>query len=176
MSNDGAAASAGEAGFVAEAACESADGGTAACCVTVGDVDSTAVAVVGTPLFETIGVAASGVTPAASGPAAALLVAGADGEAVSVWVAPPWAALVPVVAAVFWSPALVTAAGVGNELADCPTGAELSADAAVPVVPAATAGVDSPLPAAGVVTAGGLPPLLADEPADWPVGSEPVIV
>jgi hypothetical protein len=78
---------------------------------------------------------------------------------------------------------LVTAVVVGDELADCPTGTELSAGAAVPaaaalvpVVPAATAGVDSPLLAVAVLTAGGLPGLLADEPADWPVAAESVVV
>lgn len=146
--------------------------------VTVGAVGWVAVAVVGVPLFEAVEVAASEVTPAESGPAVALLVAGADGEAVSAWVAPPWAALVPMVAAVFWPAALVAAAVVGGKLADCPTAAGLSAGATVPaaaafvsVVPAAAAGADSPVPAAAVVAADPLP---ADELADWPVGAEPV--
>src|SRR6185312_13111135 len=81
-SNDGTAASACEVGVAAGVAC-----------VAVGTVDSAAVTdgavdwVAGAPLFETVGGAASGVTPAESGPAVALVVAGTDGEALSRWVA-----------------------------------------------------------------------------------------
>jgi len=157
--------------------------------VAVGTVDSAAVTdgavdwVAGAPLVETVGGAASGVTPAESGPAVALVVAGTDGEAVSPWVAPPWAALVPVVATVFWPPALGAAAAVDEELADCPTVAGLSAGAtvpaaaaSVPVVPAAAAGTDSPLPAAVVAAGELLDPLLAAKLADWPAAAEPVVV
>jgi hypothetical protein len=87
-----------------------------------------------------------------------------------------------VAGAVFCPPALLAAAVVCEELADCPTAAALPAGAAEPAVAAfgavvpVTAAADSPLVAAAVVAAGGLPDSLpADELANWPVAADPVV-